>query len=369
MNKKLLLIPALVLCLLCACADVEEPGTTADNTEISAATEAAATPETTAAPETTEATEPEPVEYVLSFAGDCCLANQRGWAENSCFIGTVGEDYAYPFAAVQDYFGTDDCTFINLECALTDSTSGANKDFVFKGPTAYTQILTLGSVEFANVVNNHSMDYGQTGYEDTLEALDGTGVRYVQQRETVVFTTDRGLTLGVYADMYPEDIDGLEEKIAQMRADGAEIIIVCMHWGLEYYYQPNETQQELGRAAIDAGADIVYGHHSHILQPIEEYNGKMIFYSLGNFSFGGNTNPTDKDTAILQQSIIRESDGTVHLGELTIIPCSLSSVSHINDFQPTPMEPGTEEYDRVLRKLDGSFGQMRLPVSYRPELG
>lgn len=376
-SLKKLLRPALLVFITCllalaACANTENASMSSAPTETSAQE---TIPTETTAPETeptteptTAPTEPDPVEYTLSFAGDCCLANLKGWPESQYFIGTVGDNYEYPFAAVQEYFGNDDCTFINLECALTESNSSANKSFVFKGPTAYNQILTAGSVEFANIVNNHSKDYGQTGYDDTAAALDAVGVHYVDQRETVVFTTESGLTLGVYADLYPEDIDGLEDKITAMREAGAEVIIVCMHWGQEYYYKPNTTQQTLGHAAIDAGADIVYGHHSHILQPIEEYNGKYIYYSLGNFSFGGNTNPTDKDTAILQQTIIREPDGSVHLGELKIIPCSLSSSSNINDFQPVPYEEGSEEYERVMSKLDGSFPMTKLSVSYRPEL-
>ena len=314
-------------------------------------------------------TEPEPVDYVLSFAGDCCMANLKGWSESSYFIGTVGDNYAYPFASVQDYFATDDCTFINLECALTDSNSAASKQFVFKGPTEYTQIMTVGNVEFANVVNNHSKDYGETGYTDTLAALDAAGLLYVEQRETMVFTTESGLTIGVYADLYPEDIDGLESKISAMREQGAEIIIVIMHWGVEYHYQPNDTQKNLGHAAIDAGADIVYGTHPHVLQPVEAYNGGVIYYSLGNFSFGGHTNPPDKDSAIIQQTVIQEPDGTLHLGEMTLIPCSLSSVSNTNDFQPTPLEPGTESYERVLAKLSGTYDKAKISVSSRPELG
>lgn len=381
MRKKLIIL--ITLCILLSAMllfafrlDAEQPepsGTTAATypTQPAVSTDVSTQAPTEPPTEfpTEPPTEPQPTEYMLSFAGDCCLANLKGWSESGYFIGTVGDDYAYPFANVQEYFASDDCTFINLECALTNSTASASKQFVFKGPTEYTKILTVGNVEFANVVNNHSKDYGQTGYDDTLAALDSVGLLYVEQRDTKVFTTDSGLTIGVYADLYPEDIDGLEEKISAMRSDGAEIVIVIMHWGVEYYYQPNATQTKLGHAAIDAGADIVYGTHPHVLQPVEEYNGGMIYYSLGNFSFGGHTNPPDKDSAILRQAIIREPDGSVHLGDLTMIPCSLSSVSNTNDFQPTPLEPNTENYQRVLAKLTGTYDKTKISVSSRPELG
>ena len=115
-------------------------------------------------------------------------------------------------------------------------------------------------------------------------------------------------------------------------------------------------------AAIDAGADIVFGTHPHVLQPIEYYADGVIYYSLGNFSFGGNGAPDDYDTALLQQEVIRQPDGTVELGELTRIPACISSIPERNNFQPTPMEPGSEAYDRVLSKLDGSFAGPNLKI-------
>lgn len=343
-----------------------EPSETLSATE---PTETAPTEVPTEEPTEAPTEPPEPIEYTLSFAGDCCLGNKKGWSPNTYFMGTVGDNYEYPLANVQEYFANDDCTFVNLECVFTDSEAAADKTFVFKGPTAYTQILTAGSVEFANVVNNHTRDYGQQGYDDTIAALGEAGLLYAEEDEYIIFTTESGLTLGVYADQFPSNMDGMAETIAAMREEGAEIVIVCLHWGVEYYYKANEGQQSLGHAAIDAGADIVYGHHPHVLQRVEEYNGGYIYYSLGNFSFGGHTNPPDKDTAILQQTVIREPDGSVHLGELTMIPCSLSSVSTTNDFQPTPLEPGTDAYERVLSKLEGTFGKTRLQVDYRPDLG
>lgn len=367
MKKTLLLVLLCTLLTGCALRAAEPTEQTVPTTEaaLQIPTEV---PETTAPAETT-VPEPEPIEYVLSFVGDCCLANLKSWGPDEAFMGTVGDDYAYPFANVQEYFANDDCTFINLENPLTEGGYPANKSFVFRGPPSYTAILTEGSVEFANVANNHARDYGEIGYEDTLAALDSAGIYYAEDGASTVFTTGSGLTIGVYTRLQPQNAKGMAEAFAALREEGAEIIIAAFHWGNEYYYKPNEIQVDVGHAAIDAGADIVYGHHSHVLQPVEEYNGGVIFYSLGNFCFGGNTNPTDKDSAILQQIVIREPDGAVHLGELIRIPCSVSSVSHVNDFQPTPLEPESEDYERTLSKLDGTYGKTKLTVTYRPELG
>ena len=158
-----------------------------------------AVPETTEAPPvtvepTTEATtepvteptqpEPEPVEYVLSFVGDCCLANLKGWSKDAYFMGTVGEDYAYPFAGVKEYFVSDECTFINLEGALTETGFMLPKAFNFKGSPAYVNILTENSVEAVSLANNHSMDYSQEGYDNTRATLDAAGIPYAQTNQT-----------------------------------------------------------------------------------------------------------------------------------------------------------------------------------------
>lgn len=327
------------------------------------------TAEPTTEPTTAPTTEPQPEYFTLSFAGDCTLGNQHGRTGAQTFLGTVGDNYAHPFLDVQPFFSTDDATFINLECALTDGgTPNTNKQFTFKGPAAYTNILTMGSVEFANVVNNHAKDYGTSGYKDTLANLDAAGVFYAEQDKTCVFTTESGLTVGVYSAYFPYSVYGVKTQIKEMRSQGAEIIVVAVHWGEEYDYHPNSNEKYIGRLYIDAGADIVWGHHPHVLQDIEHYKEGVIYYSLGNFSFGGNMSPPDKDTAVLQQQVIRQPDGTVELGELKIIPCHVSGIlSYGNDYQPTPMEEGSDAYNRVLSKLDGSWPQDKLYVSYRDD--
>ena len=348
--------------------------TTEPATEATTAPTTAPTTEPTTAP-TTEptivpTTEPQPTEYMLSFVGDCTFGNQNGKAGKTNFIGVIGDNYDWPWMNTIQYFESDDCTFINFEGVLTESNKKAAKEFVFKGPTHYNQFLTAGSVEFANVVNNHIKDYGQQGYDDTLAALDAVGVHYAEELKTVVFTTESGLTIGVYADFMPtkDAMNKLPEKIAQMRKDGAEIVVVAMHWGEEYVYKPNYTQKKFAHDCIDAGANIVWGHHPHVLQPIEEYNGGIIYYSLGNFAFGGNATPYDKDSAILQQKVIRELDGTVHLGELTIIPCNMSSKDPGNNYQPTPRDPEDEKYARTLQKLDGTYPVYQFIPSYRDDI-
>lgn len=340
--------------------------TTQETTLTTQETTTEATTETTQ-----ETTEPQPIVYTLTFAGDCTLANQRGASDYEGFIGTVGQNYDHPFADVIDYFSNDTATFINLECAFTDYPNAADKRFAFKGPKDYINILTRGSIEFANVANNHSLDYGTQGLKDTTDLLKENGIAYAEDKTHTVFEVADGLKIGVVAMADPRGNADVASHIKALKKAGAEIIIASMHWGQEYWFVPNGEQIQLAHAAIDAGADIVYGHHPHVLQKIETYKDGIIFFSLGNFSFGGNNNPPDKDTAILQQQFIRYPDGTLEMGELTIIPCYVTGIVNDwgNDYQPMPIpETDVDAYQRVLSKLDGTFPYTNLYVPYRDDL-
>ena len=295
--------------------------------------------------------------YVLTFAGDCTLGTMPSsyYAELG-MIKTVGDDLGYPFCNVLDYFTGDDATFINLEGALTDEGYPVEKTFTFRGPTEYINILTQSSVEAVSLANNHSEDYGKIGYESTCSLLDQAGIPYVERDSSRLFTLEGGLKIGLYGMVYYNlDVKDMAEEIAQLRQQGAELVIVAPHWGYEGNYRPTEEQKQVAHAAIDAGADIVWGSHPHVLQPIEEYGDGVIFYSMGNFCFGGNSSPDDLDSALLQQEIIRDTQGSVTLGELKRVPVCVSSVPGRNNYQPTPMKEGTEEYTRTLSKLDGTF--------------
>ena len=391
--KRKILVTLVVLCSLLLAAELafvgymhlssapeetQPPQTTAAPVETTTApTETEPTEAPTTVPETTEApteapttapteTEPKEQRFVLTFTGDCTLGSDpNDFASQHSFVGTVGTDYGFPFRNVAEYFENDDFTMINLEVVLADKGQRDwSKTFNFRGPTAYTQILTGSSVEAVTLANNHTMDFGKDGYAATKQALEGAGVEYVEENKTRIVTTDSGLVIGLYADSFYLNNEDIRKNIAQLKSDGAEVIICAFHWGKEGSYRPTGDQQAFAKAAIDAGADIVYGHHPHVLQKIEEYNDGIIYYSLGNFSFGGNNFPRDLDSAVLQQEIIRDIDGSVRLGELTIIPVSITSLPVQNNFQPTPCEEGSERYDRVLSKLDGTFTGPDLVVDY-----
>ena len=336
-------------------------------TEETEAPTAAPTAEATTQPPTEPEPEPVPEHFTLTFAGDCTLGSAPNkYNAKYSFLWFVQDNYQYPFENVLEYFEKDDLTVVNLESTFFDEkgpSSGAR--FTFRGPTDYVNLLSQNSVEAVSFANNHTMDYRQAGYDSTLETLKGAGLPYVEKDSTMLMTTQSGLTVGFYAVAFELDQPAMEKAVADLRAQGAEVVVVSAHWGTEGSYRPKQAQTKFAHAAIDAGADIVYGHHPHVLQPIEEYNGGVIFYSLGNFSFGGNNYPRDLDTAILQQEIVRDVDGSICLGELTVIPASISSLPKQNDFKPTPYEPDSDKYNRVLAKLDGSFKGADLVPTYK----
>ncbi len=314
----------------------------------------------------------EEQEYLFSLIGDCTLASPQfiGPTEGRSIEYHIRDDYAYPFANTKEYFENDDLTLSNLECVLSDVKLSSLEQFSFRAPSAYAEILNEGCVDFVTTANNHFQDFGTAGAEFTYMALEEHGVPYGKNGEGKLITTDSGLTVGIYCatgvyqgGFLEIDPDPVVEAVRQLRADGAEYVICLLHWGKELVYSPRDSQVELARRCIDAGADLIYGSHSHCLQPVEEYKNGLIFYSMGNWVFGGSTAPSDMDTAIIQVHVKRESDGSIHNDGYTVIPCCVSgrpvtdgyTGDNYNDYRPMPYPEGSEDYYRVLAKLDGSF--------------
>lgn len=303
--------------------------------------------------------------FVLTFVGDCTLGSMPGWfGRRGSFVGTVGTNYDHPFQLVKSYFQDDEFTMLNLEGVLANSGKANNKRFVFRGPNAYVNILTDSSVEGVTLANNHSMDFGRQGYNNTIRVLNDAGIVYAQKDKTKLITTKNGLKLGIYADEKDFSTEEITKNVQALKQAGAEVIICAFHWGKEGAYRPNTEQKKYANDALEAGAHIVYGHHPHVLQKIEKQENGVIYYSLGNFSFGGNPNPRDKDSAIIRQEIIRGTDGSIRLGQTETIPVRITSVKGRNNYQPIPYEAGTEGYLRTLSKLDGTYTGRDLPVYY-----
>ena len=302
-----------------------------------------------------EITTPEPkVSITVSVVGDCTL----GTDENFNYARSLNAYYEkygpeYFLKNVKPIFEADDLTIANLEGTFTNSTSRVDKTYAFKGPAEFVNILTSSSVESVTVANNHSRDYGPQSLTDTKATLDAAGVVHFGYDETSVVDVN-GIKVGLIGIYELIDHTGraqqVKDHIAKVKSEGADVVIVIFHWGIERDAAPNSHQTMLARLAIDEGADLVCGHHPHVLQGIEVYKGKNIVYSLGNFCFGGNSNPSDKDTMIFQQTFTFTKDGMKEDNVTNVIPCSLSSEKSRNNYQPTPATG--EEAARILKKIE-----------------
>ncbi|NLO10044.1 MAG: CapA family protein [Clostridiales bacterium] len=290
----------------------------------------------------------------ISAAGDVTLGRDEKFGWERTFdheLELQKGDYGYFFRNVKDIFEADDLTIVNLETTLTTATKKAEKKFRFKADPSYVEILKQGNIEAVSIANNHTLDFLDKGYKDTLETLDEAGGGYFGYEHkyiTQVRDTKIGL-LGYYTMKVTDKLkDEIKQAIEELKNEGTDLVIIMFHWGIERDYWPNSVQKKLAYFSIDSGADLVLGCHPHVLQGIEDYKGKQIVYSLANFCFGGNKNPDDKDTMIYVQRF-NFKNGELISQEYDIIPCSISSVSNRNNYQPTPLEG--KEADRVMKKI------------------
>lgn len=315
------------------------------------------TPVSPIQPPVTATPKPAPLSLTLSFAGDCTL----GEFLNMGYGGTFAEYYdmygsAWAFGNVKDIFAADDVTYVNLEGPLTNypQKEDEEKQFPIKGDIRNVNCLVDGSIEVCNLANNHMLDCGYKGMQETEQVLAEAGIAYCGGTSSVTYQERKGVKIAFIGldgwNTYDYTLNAVSEALAEAKSQEARLLIVQFHWGIEREYTHNATQEALAHYAIDAGADIVVGAHPHVLQDTEIYNGKLICYSMGNFSFGANVNPKDKDSVIIQQTFIDGPNGFTY-GPTKYIPCRISSVATYNDFRPTPYTE-QEDKERVLTKLN-----------------
>lgn len=308
-----------------------------------------------------------PVEITLSAAGDCTMGYDEEFGYLNSYIDIIdrnGDDY--PYKNVLDIFKSDDITVVNLETTLTNAVKKAEKEFRFKGKPEYAGILKNSSIACVNIANNHIHDYLDKGYKDTIDNLTKSGTGYFGDGHIYIKEV-KGIKVGFIGFKCWDDNKGIrqliKEEIENLKKQ-SEIAVVSFHWGIERDNIPCSTQTNLGRFAIDCGADLVIGHHPHVIQSIEEYKGRHIVYSLGNFSYGGHKNPQDKDTFIFIEKFSVENSN-VTICDTKVIPCSISSTHAFNDYQPTPLEG--EEAKRVIERLKTYSSKMQYGYDFNAQ--
>lgn len=289
---------------------------------------------------------------VISFAGDCTFGTVNSDDSGIRFPSVYRRAHRldYPFALIKPWFLQDDLTVVNFECTLTNAVKTAHKQWHFKGAARYAAIFPAGSVEAVGLANNHSFDYLQAGFRDTVASFQKAHVPAFYQNTPYV-TMLQGVQTVLIGDctVIGENttlIDGVPARVIReikRYKRPNNIVIVVMHWGSELDPLPRPWQQVMGRKFIDAGADAVVGAHPHVVQGIELYRGKYIVYSLGNFAFGGNSLARYPEAFILRLRF-RAGQGRTSVMPASIVPCWITSSSARNaagvlrnNYQPKPV--------------------------------
>ena len=303
------------------------------------------------------------VRITISAAGDVTLSSDIKQPASVNFFSVYNKqkDDAYFFQNVKSIFEKDDMTIVNFEGTLSNRGSRVEKQWAFRGKPSYLNILTEGSVEAVAFANNHVRDYGEVSYTDTINLFKKADIIYSSDTQIGIYEA-KGVKIGMISIQETNRSDAkkvLRKAIKAMKKKKPDLLIVSFHWGIERTSKITKSQKELSRIAVDeGGADLVLGHHPHVLQPIEKYKDAYIVYSLGNFCFGGNTNPKDKDTMIYQQTFTFHNDQLVPSDEVKIITCSISSITTRNNYQPTPSKG--KEKQRIINRMNGYCKQFGL---------
>lgn len=278
---------------------------------------------------------PDPKPYTLVFVGDLMLSRtvEKEMREHY--------DFAYPFRLIANELASADLAFGNLEGPISTRGTNQGSKYSFRAKPEAIEGLTLAGFNVLSLANNHILDWGRMALEDTLSLLTinnivpvGAGKNYEEANAPKIVQIGEGAdTLRVaflaYTNLYPEgfkageksgisnfDLSIINEAIKAIRnRNEADIIVISLHWGEEYKPHPTPTQREIAHALVDAGADLIIGHHPHVIQDIEQYVSSVasakegrngyIFYSLGNFVFDQYFSP-DTMRGLMIRATIRD---------------------------------------------------------------
>lgn len=325
--------------------------------------------------QTTEDKIVEPIKYdvTMNFVGDLLLATNEGQSYENCFR-TVAESVepTYFLENFSDMFLNDSITIGDCENVFTDNDSLPISDkgqeqakleyeaavaaaeaagepkpentfraFWFRSKAVHANILSAGGVDVVSIDNNHINDYGPQGKEDTKAALDAAGVLWGAKGKVVYKQVQNFNVALVFGSMYNEGaVSSLLADLEEAKLN-SDYQVVYFHGGTEKIHEPESWKQSACHTLADNGADLVIGDHPHVLQPLEQYNGVNIIYSLGNFVFGGNKHPENRTIVFSQTLSIEENpetgDKSVVNTSYEMIPCYVY-VGEMNNWQPAIIE-------------------------------
>ncbi len=253
----------------------------------------------------TQSSKPTPAssETSMLFVGDVMLSRSVG------ALMTAKNDYLWPFRQIADFLNGADFTFANLETPVSNRGVKVGSIYSFRSNPESVVGLKYAGFDLVSIANNHAWDYGRDAFVDTMNNLASAGIAYVggghtyQEAHNGVVKEINGVKVGFlgYTNLLPKSLSASKDNSgvtiydeAQMASDinqiktKVSVVVISFHWGEEYHPVHNALQEEIARKAIDAGADLIIGHHPHVVEDIGEYKGKYIVYSLGNFIFDQN---------------------------------------------------------------------------------
>ncbi len=297
----------------------------------------------------------------LSFIGDCILGvDPVSYSEGSFIWYSENHPLSYFFEKVKPQLENDDFTISNMECVLSDNLSlkaidkGYSPAFWFRAKAKNAEILTEGSVEIASVVNNHTDDFGDEGYADTIKSLEVAGLAVGEDCKPIYFEKN-GIKVGIVcANLWGYwQVSYIEDALKDMQ-DKCDYQVVFFHGGEEGYHMPDNFKIDACRDLANSGlCDLIVGAHPHVLQPFEVVNNVPIMYSVGNFCFAGNNYPENK-TVIFKANLTKNDDGSIKT-ETEVIPCYVYTGPY-NNWQPAIV---TDEADKA-----DIMAMINTPVDY-----
>ncbi len=282
-------------------------------------------------------------QVVITFLGDCTLGcTELTRAQATSFDSVITQNgFAYPFEMVQSVIAHDDLTVANLEGVFYNyELNKVDKTYNFRSSMDFAQILPLGSVEAVCLSNNHTGDYGAQGMRDTVAALEENGVQWFGANEyannVYVFEKD-GVKIGFvasYISYWWRNREVITQCFNDLKAAGCDVIIANIHGGVEYDIRHDSNQEQMANSFINYGADIIIGHHPHVLQGMAVQNGRTVLYSLGNFVFGGNKELRAVATVMAQFTFCFDENNNYLGHQLNLIPAQVSGTLDRNNYQP-----------------------------------
>lgn len=301
----------------------------------------------------------EEIRITLSFVGDCTLATyDTNKASNNFENFAKNKEAAYFFEGVAEILKKDDYSIANCEVVLSNSTlskreKNEEQPYYFKGLASNASIFKEGGIEAVTIANNHINDYGKKGKAHTIDALNEYEILSFGENDSKIVEI-KGVKLGLIGwGLWVEgQVKTIVQEIERLKLL-CDLVIVYYHGGTEGIHNPDEYKVNGSRRFIEAGASLVVGSHPHVLQPIEEYKGRHIVYSLGNFVYGGSFRPKNRTIVYQETFVLEKSLEGLSLKEVsqTVIPCRIYSGS-TNEFHPTLLTD-EEEMQRVYDFLDG----------------